>query len=165
VAEASALKGQLIWEHQRHERYSEAESLLLAEAATDPTEPLHSIGLASHFQYYDVDLEKALVHASQAIFKAEEDGKFMYQALGIQARLAIAVRSWDLLNSTLLRLATYEHRPDLADVFPESEFLALIPPDTGTEHAVASYVGRIGYLKSIQYSTIYGARICESDQS
>lgn len=157
--EARALRGELIGELQRRNRFTEAEELLRIECKREPDEPYHSLSLAEHFHYYDVDLGESLKHVAEAVGKAEADGKFMYQALGIQARLAIETQSWSLLADTLRKLTAYEHTPGNTDVFPETDFLARIPPGTVPEALISAYTERVEYLRSIEYSTLLGPRI------
>ena len=156
--DARVLRGELVGELHRHDRLPEAESLLLAEVERDPAEPYHSISLAEHFHYCAVDLTKSLEQIALAIAKARLDGKFMYQALGIQARLAVETQNWPLLESTLIDLATYEHTPGNVDVFPETDFLPRIPTGVVSAQSVSAYASRVEYLRSINYSTFYGAR-------
>jgi hypothetical protein len=157
--DARVLRGELIGELHRHDRLPEAESLLLAEVKRDPAEPHHSISLAEHFHYYAVDLTKSLEQITLAIEKARLDGKFMYQALGIQARLAVETQNWPLLESTLVALAAYEHTPGNVDVFPETDFLPRIPVGVVTPQSVSAYASRVEYLRSINYSTLHGVRL------
>jgi hypothetical protein len=156
--EARVLRGELIGELHRHDRHAEAEVLLVAEIEREPQEPFHSLCLAEHLHYYNVDLSQSLKHIADAIAKAKVDGKFMYQALGTQARLAIEVQDWRLLEATLRSLATYEHTPGNADVFPETDFLPRIPAESVADDALTSYVERVEYLRSINYSTMHGPR-------
>ena len=156
--DARVLRGELVGELHRQDRLAEAEALLRIEIERDPKEPFHSLSLAEHFHYYDVDLSESLKHVAQAIAKAEVDGKFMYQALGVQARLAIETESWSLLEETLCGLADYEHTPGNADVFPETDFLARIPTGAVAEGALAAYLERVEYLRTTNYSTMHGPR-------
>ncbi len=156
--EARVLRGELIGELHRHDRHAEAEALLRAEIDREPQEPFHSLCLAEHFHYYAVNLSKSLKHVADAIAKAEVDGKFMYQALGVQARLAIEAQDWPLLEASLRGLATYEHTPGNADVFPETDFLTRIPARSVADDVLSSYVERVEYLRSINYSTMHGPR-------
>jgi hypothetical protein len=156
--DARVLRGELIGELHRHDRLAEAEALLRAELELNPAEPFHSLSLAEHFHYYDVNLSESLRHVAHAITKASVDGKFMYQALGVQARLALEAQDWALLESTLRSLATYEHTPGNADVFPETDFVPRIPPEVVAAEAVSSYMERVEYLRSVNYSTMYGIR-------
>jgi hypothetical protein len=156
--EARVLRGELIGELHRHDRHAEAEVLLRAEIEREPQEPFHYLCLAEHFHYYHVDLSQSLKHVAQAIAKAAVDGKFMYQALGVQARLAIEAQDWPLLEASLRSLATYEHTPGNADVFPETDFLSRIPAGTVADDTLSSYLERVEYLRSINYSTMHGPR-------
>jgi hypothetical protein len=155
--ELFALRCELVGELHRHGRYGEAEAVLRAEVDREPTEPFHSLRLAEHFQYYEIDLLRSLAFVRQAIAKARSDGKFMYQALGVQARLAIEVQDWPLLEVTLRDLASYEHTPGNADVFPETDFLPRIPAGVVAPSAIEAYARRLEHLRSIGYSTMYGA--------
>lgn len=155
--DARVLRGELIGELHRHNHFVEARALLRGEVEREPGEPFHSLSLAEHFHYYEVDLSVSLKHVAEAIAKARIDGKFMYQALGMQARLAIETQDWPLLESTFHSLAAYEHTPGNVDVFPETEFVSRVPPGVAAE-AMASYMQRVEYLRSINYSTMYGPR-------
>lgn len=157
-ADARVLRGELIGELHRHDRLAEAETMLRSEIERDPREPFHSLSLAEHFHYYDVNLPESLKHVAEAIAKAELDGKFMYQALGVRARLAIETQAWSLLEDTLRRMTKYEHTPGNADVFPETDFLVRIPAGAVAEESVSAYVERVEYLRSINYSTMHGPR-------
>jgi hypothetical protein len=156
--EARILRSERVAELQLRGKYAEAEALLLAEVDREPLEPFHSLSLAEHFHYYDVDLSRSLDCLAQAIAKARLDGKFMYQALGTQARIAIEIRDWNLLEVTLRDLASYEHTPGKADVFPETDFLSRIPAGSVSPEAIDAYVRRVEYLRSIGYSTLHGVR-------
>jgi hypothetical protein len=156
--ESYTLRLELIGELHLHNRNREAEAMLHAEVEREPLEPFHSLLLAEHFHYYDVNLQRSLHYVAHAVSKAKSDGKFMYQALGVQARLAIATQQWPLLDATLQRLAEYEHTPGNADVFPETDFLPRIPLGAVSPQVIASYVERVEHLRSIGYSTLYGAR-------
>lgn len=156
--ERFGLRCELVGEFHHHGNYGQAEALLHVEVEREPAEPFHSLRLAEHFHYYEVDLRRSLVFVAQAIAKAKSDGKFMYQALGAQARLAIEVQDWPLLEATLQDLASYEHTPGNADVFPETDFLPRIPSGAVAASAVAAYAHRVEQLRSIGYSTTYGAR-------
>ena len=156
--DARVLRGELVGELRRNYRLAEAEALLRIEIERDPREPYHSLSLAEHFHYYDVNPPESLKHVAQAVAKAEVDGKFMYQALGVQARLAIETQAWPLLEDTLRRLTIYEHTPGNADVFPEVDFLVRIPAGVVADELLSAYVERIDYLRSINYSTMHGPR-------
>ncbi len=156
--DASVLRGELVGELHRHDRLVEAEALLRAEIEREPSEPFHSLALAEHFHYYDVNLSESLGHVAHAITKAASDGKFMYQALGVQARLAIETQDWPLLEATLVMLATYEHAPGDVDVFPEMDFVSRIPAGAVAAEALSSYLLRVEHLRSINYSTLHGTR-------
>ena len=156
--ESRILRSELLGELQLRGKYSEAEALLLAEVAREPQEPYHSLSLAEHFHYYNVNLTRSLECLAQAIEKAKLDGKFMYQALGTQARVAIELRDWELLEVTLRDLASYRHTPGKADVFPETDFLSRIPGGCVSPEVIDAYVRRVEYLRSIGYSTLHGAR-------
>ena len=82
----------------------------------------------------------------------------MYQALGVQARLAIEAQDWTLLVASLRSLSTYEHTPGNADVFPETDFLAPIPTGSVANDALSSYLERLEHLRSINYGTMHGPR-------
>lgn len=156
--ELFSLRCELVGELDRHGRYGEAEAVLHTEVEREPTEPFHSLRLAEHFHYYEVDLPRSLGFVAQAVAKAKSDGKFMYQALGTQARLAVETQDWPLLEATLRDLTLYEHTPGNADVFPETDFLSRIPAGAVSSGLVAAYVQRVEFLRSINYSTIHGAR-------
>ena len=156
--ELFGLRCELVGELRYHGRYSDAEAVLRGEVEREPSEPFHSLSLAEHFHYYDVDLPRSLEFVAEAIAKAKSDGKFLYQALGVQARLAIELQNWPLLEATLRELTSYNHTPGNVDVFPETDFLQRIPPGVVPASVVGAYGRRVEYLRSTGYSTIYGAR-------
>ena len=155
--EAAVLRVELVCEYRRHQRYKDAAAVLEAEIEREPNEPYPSLSLAEHFYYYDVDLERSLAHIADAVSKARTIGKFVYQALGVQARLCIATRDWRLLESTLIQLTLHEHTPGRADVFPETDFIARIPPDVVSQDIVKAFVDRVDYLRSVKFSTMSAA--------
>ena len=156
--EAAVIRGELIGEHQHHGQYAEALQCLLAQEQEEPGEPYYSLSLAEHFHYYDVDLERSLLHITDAIRKARLDGKFLYQSLGVQARVCIETQRWALLEESLRELAAYEHKPGNVDVFPETDFLPRIPPGTVPQELISAYRDRVAGLRNIGYSTMLGAK-------
>lgn len=154
--DAAVLRSELVNEHRRHQRYSAAQAVLEASIELEPNEPYYSLSLAEHFHYYEVDLERSLGYVADAIAKARADGKFLYQALGVQARLCVETENWSLLRSTLVDLTRYEHTPGNPDVFPETDFIARIPAEAVPANIVKQYKDRVSYLRSIGYSTMFG---------
>ena len=154
--DARLIRSELVGEVQRQGQYAVAEQLLLEEIGRYQDEPYPWISLAEHFHYYDVRLQRSVECIANAVKKAKEDGKFLYQALGVQARLSIEINNWALLEETLNQLTAYEHKAGDDDVFPETDFLKRIPPGTVTSESVAAYESRVAYLRSIRYSTIRG---------
>ena len=154
--EAALIRSELVNELQRHERYEEAERLLLEEIERQQHEPYPWISLAEHFHYYDIRLQRSIECIAIAIEKAREDGKFLYQALGVQARLAIEISNWSLLEETLNQLAAYKHKAGDVDVFPETDFLKRIPHGAVSSEIISAYESRVAYLRSIRYSTLSG---------
>ena len=154
--DAAILRDELVHEHRRHQRYSDAQAVLEASVEQEPNEPFYSLSLAEHFHYYDIDLKRSLAHVATAIAKAKVDGKFLYLALGVQARLCVETENWCLLESTLVDLTRYEHTPGNADVFPETDFIACIPAQAVPDNVVKQYEDRVSYLRSIGYSTMFG---------
>ncbi|MFZ3000532.1 MAG: hypothetical protein WA071_09375 [Undibacterium umbellatum] len=155
----SLLRSELFFELQRHKHFDEAFQQLQAEVQRAPDDPYPSLSLAEHFHYYDINLEESLRYIALAIKKAKIDGTFMYQSLGVQARLAIETGRWELLEETLHALTSYEHTPGNADVFPESDFLERIPLGAVTSLSIDAYQKRLNYLRSIKYSTFSGAGV------
>lgn len=153
----SLLRSELFFELQRHKHFAEAFQELQAEVQREPDDPYPSLRLAEHFHYYDINLDESLRYIALAIEKAKIDGTFMYQSLGVQARLAIETERWGLLEETLYVLTSYEHTPGNVDVFPESDFLDRIPFGAVTSLSIDAYQKRLNYLRSIKYSTFFGA--------
>ena len=154
--EAKVIRGQLVGELQRSEHFAEAHCLLVEEVEREPQEPYNWLSLAEHFHYYDVNLPRAIDCIATAIAKARADGKFLYQSLGVQARLAVESQNWHLLEATLSELTSYEHQPGNTDVFPETDFLARIPSGAVSSESIERYEARVRYLRSIGYSTLTG---------
>ena len=154
----AALRSHLAGELAMTGRLNEARALLEADAEREPNEPFHSLRLSDHLFYYHEDLPLAKHHIAEAIRKAAQDGKFMYQALGTQARLSIELADWSLLEGTLRALSAYEHVPGNADVFPETDFLSRVPEGAVDSALIQQYTERVNYLRAIGYSTLTGAK-------
>jgi len=150
------LESTLVTEYQRQERFSEAETILERHARGNGSHPYPYIALAEHFHYFDVNRRKALSHIAVAIRKARRAREFGYQALGVQARLAIETKQWRLVKQTIAALTKYRHRTGRPDVFPETDFLARIPRGKVPTKVVGQYEQRVQYLRSIGYSTLTG---------
>jgi hypothetical protein len=146
----------LIGELTRLNRFEEAAKLHLEDIRDEPNNPLPLISLASHYQYSDVKLELAKSYIRRAVALAKRSRMLCYNALGQQARVAIATKDWVLLTKTLKDLTTYRHKTGNADCFPENDFLASIPRGAISDKVVASYIKRRRYLSMIGYSTLYG---------
>ncbi len=156
LGERSVLESELIGEYQRVGRFVDAEALLRRRMKAEGAHPYPQIALALHFQYFDVDLSKALRYIAPAVKKACSSREFGYLALGVQARLAIKSERWKLLARSLTSLTEYRHRTGNADVFPETDFLSRIPEGRVSPQVVAKCVRRVNYLRRIGYSTLTG---------
>jgi hypothetical protein len=154
--ERSVLESELIGEYQRVGRFADAEALLRRRIQVEGSHPYPHIALALHFQYFDVDLSKALRYIAPAVKRACSSREFGYLALGVQARLAIKSERWKLLARSLASLTAYRHKTGHADVFPETDFLSRIPEGRVAPQVVAKYVRRVNYLRRIGYSTLTG---------
>lgn len=150
------IESTLVYEYQRRERFREAEQILVRHAQGNGSHPYPYIALAEHFHYFDVDRRKALRHIAVAIRKAQQAREFGYQALGVQARLAIETKQWRLLKQTIAALTGYRHKTGKPDVFPETDFIARIPRGKVPAHVVGQYEQRVQYLRTIGYSTLTG---------
>jgi tetratricopeptide (TPR) repeat protein len=99
----------LINELVRVGRLNDAEKLLIEDVKQDPNNPLPLMSLATHYQYSD-RLQKAKSYIGRAVAAAKRTRTFGYNALGQQARVAIAARDWRLLAQTLKAMTAYRHR-------------------------------------------------------
>jgi len=154
--ERSVIEISLVGEYQRIGRYGDAVAILERNIRADPDHPYPVIALAEHYHYADVNYPTAKKHIAIAVQKARRSGEFLYQALGVQARVAIESEDWILLEETLRELTCYQHEPGKVDVFPESDFLKRIPPGKIDPALVEAYTSRVQYLRSIGYSTLTG---------
>jgi len=143
-------------EFQRTAQFTAAEALLHENILRHPRHPYPLIALAEHHHYFTRDLQKSKQLIAQALRKARTIREFVYHSLGIQARLAIETQDWKLLESSLHELTAYRHRTGNADVFPEKDFLARIPPGAVSSEAITAYIRRRNYLSAIGYSTLTG---------
>jgi len=150
------LESTLVSEYQRRERFGDAEEILKRHARGNGSHPYPHIALAEHFHYFDIDRRKALSHIAVAIRKTQRTREFGYQALGVQARLAVETKQWHLLKQTIAALTQYRHKTGRPDVFPETDFLARIPRGKVPAHVVGQYERRVHYLRKIGYSTLTG---------
>lgn len=159
IDEISITEIDLIGEYHRIGRLSDALVILRRNVSANPEDSHASICLAEHYHYYDVNYSLGKEFIAEAILKACQSGTFMYEALGVQARIAIESQDWSLLEKTLKALTAWQHEPGNADIFPERDFLKRIPKDRVDSRLVEAYESRVSYLRSIGYSTLTGPSV------
>jgi len=120
--ERRALMQALSWEHRRNGRYQEAEKVLEAEAALDPSDAMPLISLAELALYHQGDPADALSRINRAIALANSSGHFRRHALGVRARIALAMDNYDLLANCLVEIASVKLLSGQRDVGKERDF-------------------------------------------
>jgi hypothetical protein len=135
--ERRALMQALSWEHRRNGRYQEAEKVLEAEAALDPSDAMPLINLAELALYHRNDPAAALSLVNRAVTVANLSGHFRRHALGVKARIALAMDDYTLLADCLVEIAAVELLRGQRDVGKEHDFFdradkKRLPPHSAT---------------------------------
>lgn len=82
----------------------------------------------------------ALAFADKAVAKARATGYMLRYCLNTRARIAVAMKRWDLLEDVLRDILANTSRPrDVADIRLEDDFLRGIPPDALDATLLARY--------------------------
>jgi hypothetical protein len=139
VPERKALRQVLQLEYQRHQRYAEAEEVLLEQIGDDPDDPMPVINLATHKLIYENNPPDAVRIGRIAADVARRAGRFRRLALGWLARAAIATDDHELLRDCLREIVEIGSPPAGPDIGRERDFFDRAPEGSIPDELRAAY--------------------------
>jgi tetratricopeptide (TPR) repeat protein len=110
-----------------HGRLLDAEAVYTRMHEDFPDDPLPLISLASQKLYDQDGLEKALPFVDKAVEVAYRSGNFRRNALGVKARIALALERYDLVEDILRQILSLRTEPGHVDCGVERDFLDRLP--------------------------------------
>jgi hypothetical protein len=131
----SYLAGFLAWAG----RMGDAEALYLALHEERPDPPRNLISLAENFLYAAEQPRKALPVIDRAIEVAFRTGNFRRNALGVKARIGLALKRYDLVEEVMRRILPLKTARDHFDCGIERDFLDRLPPGAIDETVRSQY--------------------------
>ena len=133
-SERQALFSLLAGEHHLHRRDGDAERVIRAHIAEFPDSPRAHIELATHYLFYVIEADGALLAIDDAIAATQQVGQYYREALGNRARIGIKFKRHDLLRDSIEKIIDYGWREGQWDIGLERDFIdnapsGSIPPD------------------------------------
>jgi hypothetical protein len=104
-----------------------------------PNEPMPLISLAEKRLYYQDNPSDAMQIIDRAIPIAMESRHFRRLALGVKARVALALRAYDIVEDVLKQLMSLKFTRQNADCGIERDFLDRLPPGVIDEQIFQDY--------------------------
>ena len=126
-------------ELQSQERFDEAERVIRKRISLAPEIPDAWIALALHFLYHTKEPEKALSAIDTAVEKSLPRKEFFRQAHLERIRIALALKSYSLIEESLIQLVNYTPSIGAVDSRLETEFLDMIPSGASDPQLIESY--------------------------
>jgi hypothetical protein len=142
--ESKALLTTKSWEEQRQGLLAESARTLLQQWELDKDDPMPLISLASQQLNLEGDSKRAHATIRNAIAVAERVGNFRRYALGVGARIALAMGDFQSLSECLLRIAETQVQSGERDIGKERDFFDRIPPGSVASDVLERYSA---YLK------------------
>ena len=126
-------------EYGSHGRHVDAESVYLQLHHQMPHEPMPLILLAEQKLYYQEKPSDAMETIERAIPIAMQSGHFRRHALGVKARIALALFAYDVVEDVLKQLMQLKFTRGNADCAIERDFLDRLPPGAINEEVARAY--------------------------
>ena len=114
--------------HRDRGNYAASEAVFLADFEANPAEPMPLIFLAGQKLYYEEQPEAAMPVIDRAVEVALRSGTFRRHALGVKARIALALDRHDVVEDVLRQLLVLTFTRGNADCGVERDFLDRLPP-------------------------------------
>jgi hypothetical protein len=125
-----ALRLLLAFEYTAHGHFASAETVCLDVFEEDPHEPMPLINLASQKFFMEKRPEEAMRIISRAVEVSLRAGIYRRLALGHQARIALHLHDYPLVENVLRTLLQLTFTRGNADIGVERDFLDHLPPDS-----------------------------------
>lgn len=123
-----ALRGCLALEFADHGDFASAEAVYLEMFNEDPHEPMPLINLGSHKFFREKRPEEALRIINRAVEVSLRSGTYRRLALGHQARIALHLHDYLLVENVLRTLLELTFTRGHVDIGVERDFLDALPP-------------------------------------
>jgi histidine ammonia-lyase len=126
-------------EHQLLGKLEAAEDAIKTQINLAPDNPEAWLQLASHYFSFAHDLPRALSTVEVAVEKAAREGNFVRQAHAERTRIALEMKNYQVVESSLAKLIEHSPKPGSIDVELESDFLPRIPAGDVRNDLVENY--------------------------
>ncbi len=114
--------------HRDRGNYAASEAVFLSDFDADPENPQPLIFLASQKLYHEEQPEAAMPVIDRAVEVALRSGMFRRDALGVKARIALALDRPDVVEDVLRRIMALTFTRGNPDVATERDFSDRLPP-------------------------------------
>jgi hypothetical protein len=121
------LKSLLAGEYASQGKYTDAEEIYLGLHRDAPTDALPLIALAGQKLYLEDQPEAALRAVDAALDAAFRSCNFPRYALGVKARVALKLKSYDIIEDALRQLLQLTFEPGNLDGAIERDFFDRLP--------------------------------------
>jgi tetratricopeptide (TPR) repeat protein len=128
AAKRRELKFILAQEHYQEEDYAACEAIFLQLFETKPDDPMPLIKLAEQKLYFEKQPEAAMCIIDRAIEAAYGSGNFRRNALGVKARIALAMEDFEIVEGVLIRIMQLGFEYGNTDVGFRRDFFDRLPP-------------------------------------
>jgi tetratricopeptide (TPR) repeat protein len=128
AAKRRELKFMLAQEHKHEEDYAACEAIYLQLFETKPDDPIPLIKLAERKLYFERQPEAAMRIIDRAIEVAYGSGNFRRNALGVKARIALAMEDFEIVEGVLIRIMQLGFEYGNIDVGFRRDFFDRLPP-------------------------------------
>lgn len=127
-AKRRALRFILAQEYKQEEDYAACEVVYLQLFETKPDDPIPLIKLAEQKLYFERQPEVAMRIIDQAVEVAYGSGNFRRNALGVKARIALAMEDFKVVEGVLIQIMQLGFEYGNIDVGFRRDFFDRLPP-------------------------------------
>jgi hypothetical protein len=124
------LRHHLAGEYTASRDYRSAESIYLGDFNADPDNALPLINLAYQKLASEHQPKEAMRIIKQALDVATRSGNFRRLALGMQARIALRLHDYRVMEDVLKQIVDMKLSRQNADITVERDFFDDLPPDS-----------------------------------
>jgi tetratricopeptide (TPR) repeat protein len=128
TAKRRELQFLLAQEYRHEEDYAACEAIYLQLFGTEPDDPIPLIKLAEQKLYFERQPEAAMHIIDQAIEVAYRSGNFRRNALGVKARIGLAMEDFKVVERVLRQIMQLGFEYGNIDVGFRRDFLDRLPP-------------------------------------
>ncbi|MBY0572857.1 MAG: hypothetical protein K2P84_04190 [Undibacterium sp.] len=134
---------ELVNHYHRAKKLLDAKTLLKERIELAPDRVSGWLGMAEHFHYHDVDLDRASENIEIALRNAIVQKELVRQVLGVRIRIALEQGKYEVVNQSLRELVDYQVPEAGLDVGFEKDFVSQIPVHLVDEAILNRYMKMI----------------------